>query len=145
MAANEFSVKVTGLSDLRTALRAMSGNLDKQMEVNLLGIANVIAQADRNAMPVLTGYARSTIKPSATRGGARVSEGTGGPSDYVGWLDFGGHVGRYASISRPVLKKGRYLYQQGLALRPQTIKALDAAIDQAAKAAGLQTEGHLDA
>jgi hypothetical protein len=111
----------------------------------LLGIAQTIASATQGAMPVISGHARSTVKAFVTRGGAKVSEGTGEADDYVGWLDFGGHVGRHASISRPVIKKGRYLYVQGERLRPQTIKALDAAIDKAAHSAGLETEGHLDA
>jgi hypothetical protein len=145
MAANQFSVKITGLGELRTALRAMGGNLDKAMGAELYKIATEVAIATQMAMPEITGHARGTVRPFVVRGGARVSEGTGESDDYVGWLDFGGHVGLHRSISRPVIKTGRYLYAQGLKLRPQTIMALDKAIDNAAKAAGLAVEGHLNA
>lgn len=145
MAANEFSVKISGLAELRTALRAMPGHLDKALATDLLKIAELIAARTRSVMPEISGHAKGTVKAFVTRGGARVSEGDGSASDYVGWLDFGGHVGRHASISRGVIKKGRYLYPSGLALRPQTIAALDAAIDKAAASAGLATEGHLNA
>jgi hypothetical protein len=145
MAANQFSVKVTGLGELRTALRAMGGGLDDAMVVELFQIASLIAQRTQSVMPVRTGHARSTVRPYVTRGGAKVSEGTGAADDYVGWLDFGGHVGRHGSISREVIRTGRYLYPQGLKARPETIAALDAAIDHAAAKAGLATEGHLNA
>lgn len=145
MAANEFSVKVTGLAELRTALRAMGGGLDKALSADLLKIAELIAQRTRSVMPEISGHAKGTIRAFVTRGGARVSEGDGTASDYVGWLDFGGHVGIRGSVSRPIIKTGRYLYPSGLALRPQTIAALDGAIEKAAKAAGLATEGHLNA
>ena len=143
MAANEFTVKITGLGELRAALRAMGGGLDKALAADLLKIAELIAAKTRSVMPEISGDAKGTVRAFVTRGGARVSEGTGKADDYVGWLDFGGHVGRDRRIARGVIKTGRYLYPSGLALRPQTIAALDDAIGKAAASAGLETEGHL--
>jgi hypothetical protein len=141
MTASAVTVKVSGLRELRGALKSMDKNMDKELGKALFVIARGIAAKISGAMPHLSGHAAGTVTPHAKIRGASISIGTGDAGDYVPWLDFGGRVGRQGSVRRPYIKTGRYLYPQIEAARPATLAAIDEAIGKAAQQAGFTTTG----
>jgi len=134
--SNKITVKISGFTELRRALRQIDTNADKTLGEAIFGIAKGIAVRISGAMPKLSGAAAGTVQPHLKLRGASISIGTGRSDDYVPWLDFGGAVGRQASIHRLFIKEGRYLYPQITAARSVTLKAIEDAIVIAAERAG---------
>ena len=148
--AAAFTVRYTGLTELRRALQQFDKESDKALSAEMLKVATGIAQSIRGDMPRQSGWAASTVKPHVRLAGASISIGTGAMDDYVPFLDFGGSVGRghkrgrnMGAIHRAYFKTGRYLYPQILAARQKTINAIDEALRQVFVKTGFRTSGHL--
>lgn len=84
-------VKIEGLADLRSDLKAVDRKLDRRLASRLRAAAKIVAEAAKARVPLgppERGHARDSIKPGTTTKGAYVK---GGKDDvpYYGWLDFG--------------------------------------------------------
>jgi hypothetical protein len=106
-------VEVHGLKELRRDLRKIDPALQKELRTDLLEVGKAVAADAQSEMPVRTGRAKGSVKAGMSGNNAYVQGGkTTVP--YFGWLDFGGVLrptgGRRNTITREVLKKGRYLY-----------------------------------
>jgi hypothetical protein len=148
-------INITGLRELRSALRKIDKGLQVELREELKGAVNIVVRDVQGHVPHNTGRAAASVRSTASgdtiylkAGGARVP--------YWGWLDFGGRLpdksvsGANAmdggSLMHPVkrvrggrrakLRDGRYIYP---AIRRQTPKLVDAAgdaVDKAARKAG---------
>jgi hypothetical protein len=116
-------------------------NADLPKAVRLAGntAAEIVVKAAKPRVPVQSGRAASTIRASSTRSEARVSEG-GARAAYMPWLDFGGRVGRKHSVSRPFIKKGRYVWAAYADHIPQVQTALEESLADVARSAGLEVD-----
>lgn len=112
-------VKVTGLRELRRALRAAGEGLDEGMRAELKEVALLVAERARSKIPSRSGRTEASIRPVLARGGVAVRAG-GARVPWYGWLDFGGvrrHMGsrhshgvEHLQPGREFVKEGRYLY-----------------------------------
>lgn len=140
MADKSVSVKFTGLTAFRGALRQMDVGLAGEMKAGFGAIAENVAGAVRAKVPRRTGRAAGSIKARSTMTGGSIAAG-GQAAPYYPWLDFGGRVGRNKSIYRPVIPDGRYLYPTIRSKRGEIIRESDAMIERLAKRAGFTTKG----
>jgi hypothetical protein len=148
-------INVTGLRELRSALRKIDKGLLAELRDEMKDAVDVVAQDVRAHIPTNTGRAAASVR--ATAGGNTFYIKAGGARvPYYGWLDFGGRLpdkrvsGKRAmdggslmhpvkhvrGANRPKIREGRYLYP---AIRRQTPKIIDAAgdaVDNAARKAG---------
>ncbi len=112
-------VQITGLRELRRALRAVDVELPRQLSRDLKEVAELVAARARSKVPHRTGRTAASIRPVVVRGGAAVRAG-GARVPWYAWLDFGGerrHMGPHhehkvphLQPSREHLRRGRYLY-----------------------------------
>lgn len=137
--AGRTDVYVGGFTALSKKLKAIEPALQVTLRDELKDIAEGIASKVRSKIPVRTGRARSSVRAGATQSSAYVQEGKKSVP-YVGWLDFGGVLrpkgGRHNTITRPVIKAGRYLYPTVAAERERTVDAASDAFIRAAHRAG---------
>ncbi len=133
--ANDTTIRIEGLTELRRTFRKVSKDLPKELNKELKGISAKIASRTAAKVPRLTGRAASSVVPRS--GGAIAVGGTKAP--HYPWLDFGGRVGRGKSISRPVIPGGRYLYPTIQEERDSIIEEVNDVLMRLAKAAGFET------
>ncbi len=144
MAANEWTVKVTGLREVNSALKEVDAGLPKAMQREFKAIAEVVATAARGKEPRRTGRAAGSISARATQRGAGIAfSDSDGSVPYFPWLNFGGGVGRKHSIQRSVVTPDRYIYTSIAAAKDETQRAVDDAVKRVAGQAGFDTEGSL--
>ena len=60
---------------------------------------------------------------------------------YVGWLEFGGHVGRRHAVARQWIPRGRYLFPSLSTVRPGLSPLMHEAMRRAAREAGWDPDG----
>jgi hypothetical protein len=133
------SIKVKNLKPLTGALKKIDAEAPKQIRLALNTVADVVVQAVRPQIPRKTGAAAKSIRAKSTRTSARIS--VGGPrAQYYPWLDFGGSVGRKKSVHRPFYKEGRYLYPTLAKKQGDITKALESALSDVIKNAGLRED-----
>jgi len=150
-------INVTGLRELRSALRKIDKSLLPELRDEMKGAVDHVVNDVKAHIRRKTGRAAASVRSTASgntfylkAGGARVP--------YYGWLDFGGRLpdkrvsGRNAmdggalqhpvkkvrGANRPKVREGRYVYP---AIRRQTPKIIDAAgdaVDNAARRAGFR-------
>lgn len=129
-------IQVVGLKPMVAALRQVSDDAPKAVRVALNGVANLLVDKTRPKFPRKTGAAANSVKASSTRTQARVR--MGGPrAPHAPWLDFGGRVGIRDSVVRPFIKGGRYLYPTLESIQPQITEAVQIALTDVARDAGL--------
>ncbi len=133
----EQTIYVAGLKDLGKALKAIDSEAPKGLRFALAGVAEGVSGKIRNKVPVVTGAARSSVRPSATRTSSRVK--VGGPkAPYWPWLDFGGEGRRRGRPSfRDYIPGGRYVYPTLEEERPHIMKLLEKALSGVVRDAGL--------
>lgn len=140
---------VSGIKELRRALKRMDPEANKALTVELRKAADPILQdAKRRVRQSIKNPARSSGKAAGslriTAGGAKVKIAGGKKAvPYYGWLDFGGALrptGRRKNYQyRPIVGKyGRYLYPAVFKGATRTTKHVDKAIRDAIKRAGLE-------
>ena len=124
MAISPFTVKIDGLRELETALKATAPELQKEMLKEFRVIATEVRDEARAEVPKRTGNAARSIRVSVTTstrgsGGVAIRAGAPNGSDqrkapYYPWLDFGGRLLREGKRRntqyREAIKGGRYLY-----------------------------------
>lgn len=103
-------IKVRGLKELNRNLREVDRDLPNVLRAAGNQAAQIVVRDAKGRVPRRSGRAAGSVKASSTRTAARV-QGGGKRVPYYPWLDFGGHVGRNNSVSRPFLKEGRYIWK----------------------------------
>lgn len=146
------TLHVTGLKELRAALKQIEPDLLPVMRDKLKAAGEVIAADARHQVPVGREGQRKkgrALRPGAARDSIRITAGgnsvylIGGRASvpYFGWLDFGGKLGpkgkRYNTQLRRVIKGGRYLYPAIARHSQDLANAVGKAFDEVATKAGL--------
>jgi phage gpG-like protein len=121
-------LRIDGLREFRAALKAADASLPRELRPAFNKAAEVVAFAARGRVPTRSGSLASSIRPLSTQTEGRVAMGSA-KVPYAGFIEFGGRVGRKKSVSRPIVKSGRYLYPTFRERRPLVeaimVKALD--------------------
>lgn len=135
-------VYVSNLAEVRKYLRKIHPDLVPVLREDLKAaiIQNTLPAIMRK-VPKKSGYAQFTIK--ARSGGNTLYVLAGGKSSvapYFGWLDFGGTLkglgrGRNQTITRPIIKRGRYVYPGILETQQRLVEAAGQAVDKAIQSA----------
>lgn len=132
------TIKVDGLREFQSAMRAVDKNLPKELRLMFNEVASTVVNAARPMVPARTGTARASIRAKSQQRAAIVQGGGTVKAPYYGWLDFGGHVGRRHSVSRPkVGKDGRYIYPAYIAHRPEIERQLAEGLSRLVRESGL--------
>ena len=129
--ANDVTIQVKGLKEYQKALKNIDESAGPELRKGLNEVAEVVASTARSLVPVRSGRAAGSIQPGSTQRGARIKVG-GDKAPYYLWLDFGGHVGRLNSVSRPFFTIGRYIYPTLKSKREMVIQKLDEVLDRLA-------------
>lgn len=148
-------INVTGLRELRTALRRTDRSLLPELRDELKDAANIVSRDVQSSIPKNTGRAAASVR--AVSGGNTVYIKAGGARvPYYGWIDFGGRlpdksvsgpnamdggallhpVKRVRGAKRTKLREGRYLYPAIRRNAPKIVDAVGDAVDNAARKAG---------
>lgn len=134
-------IKIQGLREFQAALKAMDGESQKKLKVALDNVSEVVAAGAARRVPRRTGKAAASLRAQSSQREAKVVGGSK-KVPYYGWLDFGGRVGKDRSVSRPFVKSGRYLWPTVAANRQPLEKALQKALVELAREAGMEaTDG----
>lgn len=150
-------VNVTGLRELRAALRKVDRSILPELRDGLKDAVEIVAADVRSVMPKDTGAAAASVR--AVAGGNTIYL-VGGKArvPYFGWLEFGGklpdkrpnskralawggadHPSAYAKgANRPKIREGRYMYPAIKRKTPMIVDAAGDAFDSAARKAGLK-------
>lgn len=131
------AIKVEGLKEFRSNLKAMDKNLPKALRLAFNEAADLVVADARPRVPSRTGRARGTVKARSTQTMARVVGG-GNRAPYYPWLDFGGRVGRGKQTKRPVLADGRYIYPAFRANRTRFTDKMSDSLIKVARSAGIE-------
>jgi hypothetical protein len=107
-------VYITGVAELRQALRQMDRRLPKKIAKVGREAAWIVARAARPRVPsgpASGGHAASSIRPILSQSSVGVQEG-GSKYPYMPWLDFGGaiHPREHQEIRRSYIHRGRYIW-----------------------------------
>lgn len=132
-------VRIIGLRELNRSLRRVSRDAQKSLKDGFKKAADLIVQDAKPKVPSgppAGGHAVRSIRPSSTGSRVSVSEG-GARYPYMPWLDFGGKVGPNNSVTRPFRKTGRYIWAAFSDQHDQVMDAIDEAIADSARQAGL--------
>lgn len=133
------TIKIDGLDQFVRNLKKLDADLPKALRVGFNDAAQIIVDYAKPKVPRKSGRAAGSIRAQSTRSAVRVSEG-GKRAPYMPWLDFGGRVGRKGSAHRPFLKEGRFLYAGLHSKRDQIFAAVETALLDAARAAGVEVD-----
>lgn len=133
------AIKIDGLDKFVRNLKKLDSDLPKTLRVGFNAAAQIIVDYAQPKVPHRSGKAARSIRAQSLRSAVRVSEG-GARAPYMPWLDFGGKVGRKKSVSRPFFKEGRFLYAGLNAERDKIHDAVEAALLDAARAAGVEVD-----
>ena len=150
------AVHVTGLRELRAALRTIDKEIAGELREGLKDAANIISDDARQQVPSRSGKAAASIR--AVSGGNTIYiKGGGARVPYYGWLEFGGrlptkrpatkkalfwsgadHPSKYARGSkRDKIAEGRYIYPTVERNVPKLVQATAEAFDSARAKAGI--------
>jgi len=138
-------VQVEGLKELRKALKDVDPELQKGLRVELKKVAEIVAAAARERVPRRSGAAADSIRTGAS-GDKVLIVGGKAKVPYYAWLDFGTRnpvrgnarsVGPWAG-SGAGPKRGRFIYAALDDKFDEVVQAVDDAVDEATKKAGLR-------
>jgi hypothetical protein len=135
--ADSVRVKVSGLPEVRRALRQIQADSPDGLQRATKRAAQIVAADARRRVPIgpgRNGHVRSSFKVVSSRGGATVQAG-GTRYPYLPWLEFGGRVGRNNSVYRKRIKAGRYLWVALAESRPRIQAALRDELEDIARKA----------
>ena len=140
----DIDVEVDGIPHVLACLAALDHTVDTRADEVIKDTAETVASRTRALMPVGPvphGHARSSVEVVRTEGlAATVSEGSA-RFPYVGWLEFGGHVGRRHAVTRQWIPRGRYLFPSLSTVRPGLTPQMHEAMRRAAREAGWDPDG----
>ena len=144
MADRDLHVEIDGIPHTLACLAALDRTVDEQADEVIKDSAETVARRTRAALPfgpIAHGHARSSVEVVRTEGlAATVSEGSA-RFPYVGWLEFGGNVGRRHAVHRQWIPRGRYLFPALSTVRPGLAPHMHDAMRDAAREAGWDPDG----
>jgi hypothetical protein len=130
------TIKVDGLKEFQASLRAMDRDLPKQLRIMLNRATGVVIDWAVPRIPRLTGRAAGSVKAKSSQREARVSMG-GRRAPHMPWLDFGGAVGPNRSVTRPFIRRGRFLYAGLEAKHEDVTRIMSEGLAELAAGAGM--------
>lgn len=133
------AIRIDGLDAYVRNLRKLNNDVPKALRVAFNEAADIVITAAKPGVPRRSGKAVGSIKARSTRTSVRVVEG-GNRAPYMPWLDFGGKTGRLKRTKRPFIKGGRYLYPALAEKTDEITAALQDALIQAARDAGIEVD-----
>lgn len=137
-------VDIDGLDNLRVRLALLEHEADAQLDEVGNDTAESVARRTRLVFPYGPqpgGHARSSIGVERLPG-MRATVTEGGPRfPYVGWLDFGGSVGRRHANHRQWIKRGRYLFPSWASARPEVEPSMHERLREACRRSGWNPRG----
>jgi hypothetical protein len=137
-------VDVDGIPHVEAMLTALGEAAERELNESCSDSAEQVASRTRGLIPlgpVPGGHARMSVEVENRPGaGAAVTEG-GARFPYVGWLDFGGRVGRHHSVHRAWIKGGRYLFRAYASVRPGVEPGMHENLRQACRETGWDPRG----
>lgn len=128
-------VYVTNLAEVRKYLRKIHPTLVPVLRNELkTAIDTYTVPQIRNRVPRRTGNAAANVRSRSGGNTLYIVAGTA-KARYFGWLDFGGTLkgrgrGRNQTISRPILRKGRYVYPGIAASSGALVRGAGKAVDK---------------
>lgn len=142
--AHEVDVEVDGIELVRAALELLEHEARAQLDEVGNDAAESVASRVRLLLPMgpaAGGHAKSSVEVERFPGlRAEVREGSA-RFPYVGWLDFGGNVGRHHAQHRTWVKGGRYLFRALGTVEPGLERAMDEGLREACRASGWNPHG----
>lgn len=128
-------VYVTNLKETRQFLNKFAPDLVPVMRDELKQAVEISTiTAIKRSIPVKSGAARDSVR--AVSGGNVVYIRAGNArAKYYGWLDFGGSLtgrgrGKNQTISRPIVRTGRYIYPGIASTSTKLVESVGKAVDQ---------------
>lgn len=131
------AIRIEGLAQFRSGLKRMDKDLPKGLRIALNSVVDIVVDDARPRIPRRTGRAANSLKSQSTQSKARIKAG-GSRAPYFPWLDFGGRTGPAKTVVRPFYKKGRYVWLSFADKRDEVTAALDGALANVARGAGLE-------
>jgi hypothetical protein len=125
------ATRIEGLRELQRALKAVDGQLHKELRLTFNKVAEKVAGKVRGRMPRRKGTAASTVRAQSTQRAAQVVAG-GRKVPYYGPLDFGGYP-----KGRSFVPEGRYLYPTVEAESPGAVRDIEKGLEDLIRKAGL--------
>lgn len=135
--ADNYRISVEGLKEARRALNNVEAGLGKELGQAGKAAADIVAKQTQPKVPVLTGRARDSVRAVVSQGGGGVRAG-GAKAPHYGWLDFGGRVGRNKSVSREVIRGGRYIYPALAERSDDVLEQYESKVNDLLRRAGLK-------
>lgn len=133
-------IEVRGIRELNKALKQVDAELPKELRLGFKRISEMVVSSAQGKVPVISGAARSSIKPRAAQKGAGIAFG-GTKAPYFPWLNFGGNVGRRKSVHRDRITPDRYIYTSINEMGPQIEQEIDLLLKEVIQDAGFDTKG----
>lgn len=150
-------INVTGLAELRRALRKIDASILPELRDGLKGAADIVVRDVQGRMPKRSGRAAGSVR-SVASGNTIYVKGGGAKVPYFGWLEFGGQlpghhyrtkramwwpgaahpVAHAEGASLPKVPDGRYIRPTIKRRERDIVEAAGDAFDNAARKAGLK-------
>lgn len=131
------AIRITGLNEFVRGLKRIDSEIPKILRVAFNAAGEELVTEARSKVPSKTGRARGSVKGRSTQKAFRIVGGSK-KVPYYPWLDFGGQLPRGGR--RPFLREGRYIYAAYFNHRDELGTKLEAALLDAARAAGVEVE-----
>jgi hypothetical protein len=131
------AIRIAGLKEFVRDLKKLDAELPKVLRVAFNAAGEDIVKDAQAKIPARSGRARGSIKMKSTQKEARIVGGSA-KVPYYAWLDFGGKLPRGGK--RPFIREGRYIYAAYFRQRAGVAVKLEAALLDAARAAGVEVE-----
>lgn len=149
-------VSVTGLAELRRALRQVDRSILPELRQGLKGAVDIVGAEVRSTIPHESGRAAASVRAVAS-GNTIYLVGGKASVPYFGWLEFGGKLpdkrprtkralmwggadhpsANATGAERTKVREGRYMYPAVKRNIPRIVEAAGDAFDDAARRAGL--------
>ena len=137
-------VDVDGIPRVAAMLTALGQAAEHHLDEVCTDSAEQVASRTRALIPLgptAGGHARSSVEVDNRAGvGAAVTEGSA-RFPYVGWLDFGGRVGRRKANYRAYITGGRYLFRAYAAIKPGIEPRMHTELREACRETGWDPDG----
>lgn len=130
------AITITGLNEFVRKLKKLDSDLPKAVRLAGNEAVQIVLADAKPKVPRRSGRAAASMKAASTTKTARIRAG-GNKAVYYPWLDFGGHVGIHRSVSRPMVKSGRYIWKSFAGNKEKVREAYQDGILEVARSAGL--------
>lgn len=131
------AIRIVGLNEFVRNLKKLDNELPKVLRVAFNSAGADIVTDARAGVPTRSGRAKGSIRGASTQKAFRIVGGSRAVP-YYPWLDFGGTTPRGGK--RPWRKEGRYIYAAYYKHRDSLAVLLEAALIDAARAAGVEVD-----